>query len=122
MRSLRTCSTGYSPEGGPTSVSDLRGGIMIPQFGGTHHLQAQAFTGWDAFVLPLLPRGLRLRAVARKILRHHKIVTKRVFRGKVEPVPAGFTFSLPGEMIPYEIVDTAGRVRPYVRSGSRWFR
>src|SRR5258706_2967657 len=100
MRSLRTCSTGYSPEGGPTSVSDLRGGIMIPQFGGTHHLQAQAFTGWDAFVLPLLPRGRRLRAVARKILRHHKTVTQRVFRGTAEPVPAGLQFLRPRTLSP----------------------
>lgn len=92
---------------------------MNPPFGGVHHLQAQAFTGRDAFVLPWLPRGLLLRVVARKILRHHKIKSmNRLFmwlaRVKVEPMDAGtFTFSLPGESLPYEIVDTSGRVQAY---------
>ena len=76
----------------------------MSDYGGAHHLQINGFTGLDVF-LGWLPRGLRLRLVARKILRHH---------GIQEVTPGAFTFTLPGETAAYEIVDSEGNVRPWV--------
>lgn len=77
---------------------------LTPPRGGLHHLQAQHYAGIDAFLLPLLPRALRLRVVAWKILRHHGFPK--------ELAPGSFTFSLPGESLVYEILGP-GRVQLY---------
>lgn len=76
-----------------------------PTFGGTHHMKIDIYNGVDSVVLPLLPRAIRLRVVAKKILRHY---------GSPKEVVAGaFTFSLPGESSVYEIADATGRVKPF---------
>lgn len=76
----------------------------IPR-GGAHHLQIHSFGGWDTFLLPLCPRALRLRLIARKILRHHANPTT--------VSPGSFTFSLPGETAVYEITSPRGSVVPF---------
>lgn len=70
---------------------------MLPPRGGEHHLQVQMYEGLDAVLLPLLPRALRLRVVAWKILRHHN------YPQNISP--GSFTFSLPGESLVYEIAN-----------------
>lgn len=72
---------------------------------GEHHMKIDIYGGTDAVVLPMLPRSIRLRVVAKKILRRY---------GNPKEVIAGaFTFSLPGEALVYEITDATGRVKPF---------
>lgn len=73
--------------------------------GGAHHIQAQMYGGLDALLLPLMPRPIRLRIVAWKILRH--LGFPKDFS------PGSFTFSLPGEQLVYEIADARAHVRPF---------
>lgn len=78
--------------------------MMVPR-GGKSHVQAQAYGGVDAFLLPMVPRPWRLRIIAWKILRH--------FQFPKELSPGSLTFSLPGENLVYEITDPKGHVRPF---------
>ena len=99
--------------------------------GGKQHLQIGALTGADALLF-LLPRSLKLKVVALKLLRHHKLTTSDSLwlhwlnqwsipiEGDLqdEPFdlePGGYTFSLPGEPLVYEILNLRGDVRPFQR-------
>lgn len=77
--------------------------MMMPTpTGGNHHMKCDAFTGLDAIILPLCPRWLRLRVVAKKILRHHG--------NPKEISPGQLTFSLPGEALVYTVSNAKGGV------------
>lgn len=79
--------------------------MMPVPLGGTHHMKCDAFTGWDAFIMPLCWRNLRLRLVAKKILRHHG--------SPKEVSPGQLTFSLPGEALVYTVSNAKGAVSAF---------